>query len=188
MIPLADVIPSPTRPVVVLALIAAQGVLGASLVVGSGDAASAMPTGVGIVAAIANLLFLWLFGPTVEDRVGHLRFVVLFLVSGIAGGLAVAPAHLLSTPPAVAAGAAAAGIIGAHLTLYPRSRILVLVPTMSGADLVDVPAPFVAGFWLIAQIAGGASPWSLLAGCLAGAAALLVLRRRERLRVHWWGA
>ncbi len=133
---------------------------------------------VGTVAAgplAVGMLYLWLFGWTVEDRLGRGRFVALFLACG-ALAWSVASAD-------EAVDGAVAGILGAYFVLYPRSIVLMLVPMPP--LLVEVPAVVFLGLWFLFQILLG--PFApQLAGLAAGAALGVVLRRAERMRVEWW--
>lgn len=213
MIPLRDVIPSRTTPSVTLLLIAAQCLLFAiawlqprdvfiDLVARFGmtpssatvwTATTALFIHENLVHVGANALALWLFGPSVEDRLGHGRFLILFFTAGYAGALAEIWAAPGSALPVFGANGAVAGVIGAHLWLFPRSRLLVLIPV----DLVEVPAVAFAASWFVLQVigglgrlatlqAGGLVLWTAVGGCLAGLILARLLRRRERMAVEWW--
>ena len=178
MIPVRDVIPTRTTPIVTIALVIAHVLLIAYLALGE-------RTGAAMVYVALNALFLWLFGGTVEDRVGHMRFLVLCLLCSAAAAMVQArvPSPLL-VRLAVAAGATA-GVIGAYFVLYPRSRIVTLVPMLVTVQVVEVPAAYVAGFWFAIQLAV-AMTGAWIAGLATGMAAVVALRRKERLRVEWW--
>lgn len=178
MIPVRDVIPTRTRPAATLALVAGNMLLLSSLALGE-------RTGAAMVYVALNALALWLFGGTVEDRLGHIRFVVLCLACGAAAAIvqAGAPSPLL-VRLAGAAGATA-GAIGAYLVLYPRSRIVTLVPTPVSVHVVEVPVAYVAAVWFAIQLAVAmAGAW--IAALATGMAAVVALRRKDRLRVEWW--
>jgi membrane associated rhomboid family serine protease len=130
---------------------------------------------------IGNMLFLWVFGDNVEDAMGHLRFLVFYLLCGIAGGLA----HVLSMPdskiPLVGASGAIAGIVAAYLMLHPHVKIWCLV-------LLRIPlrlsAMWILGAWVVFQIINvvvGAqdetSWWAHVGGLAAGALLVVVMRR-----------
>ncbi|MCK5945135.1 MAG: rhomboid family intramembrane serine protease [Planctomycetes bacterium] len=140
---------------------------------------------------LGNMLFLWIFGDNVEDRFGRLPFLLFYLGSGVAASLA----HLLSAPdspvPTIGASGAIAGVMGAYLFLYPRARVLALVPL--GFLLIDVvlPAPFFLGYWFLLQLiqgsidsghGGGVAWWAHIGGFVIGAAVAGALRLAERLR------
>jgi membrane associated rhomboid family serine protease len=216
MIPISDVIPTRTTPWVTVLLVAAIGVVFAgefvlpeldprSLVFASGNPDAMirwrLPLLVfvhsGLVQAATNMLTLWLFGGAVEDRLGHGRFAGLFAAGLLAAVLGAQWAMPLMTPLIGAAGPIAA-IVAAYLVLWPRSRILVLIPLPLVFDVVEIPAAIVPAFWLLLQIAGGASGrtspalaaeqtlWAVLAGTLVGLIAARTLPRRERMTVAWW--
>jgi membrane associated rhomboid family serine protease len=163
MIPVTDVIPTRTPPVMTVTLIAA------SVLLFSGY----MMTGVTVLAV--NMLYLWLFGRTVEDRLGHVRFAGCYLLCAGAGWVTAHPAE------AIAAGVS--GVMGAYFALYPKSSLLVLVPLP--LMVIEVPAVVFLGLWALLQFAVSAV-WPELASFVAGAVVSIVLRRPERIRVEWW--
>jgi membrane associated rhomboid family serine protease len=165
MIPISDVIPTRTSPVLTIALIAASVLFASLLQVG------------GTVSLVASLAALWLFGWTLEDRLGHLRFGVLFC-------LCAAIAWMLGRPPAMVSGGVA-GVLGGYFVLYPRSLMLVAVPLPS--PLREVPAVTLLALWLLSQLLLGPFPFvPQLVGCFAGALLTVLLKRPERLEVDWW--
>jgi membrane associated rhomboid family serine protease len=131
-----------------------------------------------------NMVFLWLFGPTVEDRTGHGRFLAFYALSALATTLAHTATHASSLIPFVGTTGAVAGVIGAYLLLYHRSVFVMLVP-IPGLPLVDLPAIVIAGMWVVAQMLAG---WTTatVAGLAIGAAAIFLFRRPERMQVAWW--
>ena len=163
MIPVTDVIPTRTPPVMTVALIAA------SVLLSSGY----MMTGVTVLAV--NMLYLWLFGRTVEDRLGHLRFAACYL--------SCAAAVWVTTRPAEAIAAGVSGVLGAYFALYPKSSLLVLVPLP--LMVIEVPAVVFLGLWALLQLVVSAV-WPELASFVAGAVGSILLRRPERIRVEWW--
>jgi membrane associated rhomboid family serine protease len=98
-----------------------------------------------------NMLFLWIFGDNIEHRLGHGRFILFYLASGIAASLA----HILfnagSSIPAVGASGAISGVLGGYLLLYPKNRVYVL--TWGG--VMAVPAVFMLGLWILMQFISG---------------------------------
>ena len=140
---------------------------------------------------LGNMLFLWIFGDNVEDRFGRLPFLVFYLGCGVAASAA----HLLSAPespvPTIGASGAIAGVMGAYMFLYPRARVLALVPL--GFFLMDVvlPAPFFLGYWFVLQlvqgsiesgVGGGVAWWAHIGGFVVGAGVAGLLLLTERLR------
>lgn len=197
MIPLCDVIPTRTTPRATVAAVAALVV--ASLVTGLASPA-AIPflvhtTGLHLGT---NALLLWLLGPALEDRLGTGRWLVL-LAAGHAGSLA-ATAWMApqSVEPVVGATGAVAALTGAYVTAFRNSQVLVLLPVPLRWDVIEVPAVFFAGAWLMAQLLvapgnildvnarSGAIFASLPASLAAGAALWPVLAKAERRHPAWW--
>jgi len=218
MIPLRDVIPSRTTPYVTVTLILLNAIvflyelsLGSSLnqfIFSYGlvpaefswlTVFSSMFLHGGLLHVGGNMLYLWIFGDNVEDRVGHGRFVAFYLLCGIAAALAQTYTNGGSTVPMVGASGAVAGVMGAYFVLYPRSRIVTLVPIVIFIQIIEIPAIFFLGIWFLMQFVsgvgslatagqsiGGIAFWAHVAGFAAGAAGILVFRRPERQRVEWW--
>jgi membrane associated rhomboid family serine protease len=128
------------------------------------------------------MLFLWVFGDNVEDAMGHLPFLVFYLLCGIAGGLAHAILSPGSSLPLVGASGSIAGVIAAYLMLHPRVRVWVLVFRIVP---LRVPSWLVLGFWAVWQVVmvavateDGTAWWAHVGGMLAGAVLVLFMRRR----------
>jgi membrane associated rhomboid family serine protease len=145
-----------------LSSIACQGQPGVS-----GTPAAQPPTGVTVLTSMflhgsflhifGNMLFLAIFGPTVEDAMGRVRFVVFYLL----GGLVALGAQVLvgpnSTAPTLGASGAIAGVLGGYILLYPRARVLTLVFIIFFVTIVEVPALWLLGFWFLEQVYFGAA-------------------------------
>jgi membrane associated rhomboid family serine protease len=109
----------------------------------------------GIIHIAGNMLFLWIFGNNVEDALGRGRFLFFYLICGIAAALSqifVAAATGSVMVPLVGASGAIAGVLAAYLVLYPRARVLTLVPIFIFIRLIYVPAYFFIGFWFVVQL------------------------------------
>lgn len=98
-----------------------------------------------------NMLFLWIFGDNVEDRVGRTRYLIFYLLAGLAGTLAQFALMPGSTVPNVGASGAIAGVLGAYILMFPQKRVDVLL----GRSVVAMPAILVIGAWIAFQIVGG---------------------------------
>ena len=98
-----------------------------------------------------NMLFLWIFGDNVEDRLGHLKFLVFYLLAGIAATLAQYVVSPESGVPNVGASGAIAGVLGAYILMFPQARVNVLL----GRQIVAMPAFAVLGFWIVVQLISG---------------------------------
>jgi rhomboid family protein len=222
MIPLRDVIPSRTTPVVTIGLILANAaVLAYELTLGHRELqrflhdfglvpASAGPLTVltsmflhgGLLHFAGNMLYLWIFGDNVEDRMGHDRFLVFYLVCGATAAALQVLAAPHSRIPMVGASGAIAGVLGAYVVMFPQSRVLTLVPIVFFFGIVEIPALVLLGVWFLFQLllgigtlsatgsqdVGGVAFWAHTGGFVAGAALVSLFRRRERDRVEWWGA
>ncbi len=118
----------------------------------------------GILHLLGNMLYLWIFGDNVEDHLGHLRFLILYIVSGIFASLA----HILMTPdstlPMIGASGAIAGVLGAYMIEFPRSRILTLVFFGFFVRVTRIPAFFVLGFWFVLQLIYASTSWGASGG------------------------
>jgi membrane associated rhomboid family serine protease len=101
--------------------------------------------------------FLWIFGNNIEDRMGHLRFVIFYLGCGIAGGLAHIYVNPASNIPTIGASGAISGILGAYFLLYPFARILTAVPIFFFLYFIKLPAFFFLGLWFLIQFFSGTS-------------------------------
>ncbi|CAL9605228.1 rhomboid family intramembrane serine protease [Streptomyces levis] len=99
---------------------------------------------------LGNMLFLWIFGNNIEDRMGHLRFLLFYAVCGIAAAYAFALLNAGSGAPLIGASGAIAGVLGAYLVLYPKARVWVLVPFLVFLPL-RLPAWIVLGLWFVLQ-------------------------------------
>ena len=106
----------------------------------------------GLFHIIGNMLYLWVFGSNIEDRVGHLRFIFFYLICGVVAGIAHIASGPESTIPMVGASGAISGVLGAYLILFPRARILTLITLGFFIRLVEMPALIVLGFWIIVQL------------------------------------
>ena len=104
---------------------------------------------------IGNMLYLWIFGNNIEDVMGHTKFIIFYVTCGILAALSHAVINPSSTVPMVGASGAISGILGAYLLLYPRARVMVLIPLGFFMHTVYVPAAMVLGLWFIMQILSG---------------------------------
>jgi len=132
---------------------------------------------------VGNMWFLYIFGDNIEDRLGHLRYLVFYLLCGWASALVHLAFNWHSQVPTVGASGAIAGIMGAYFILYPRSRILTLIPIIIIPFFFEIPAAFFLGFWILFQVfsasiidphAGGIAWWAHIGGFLSGMAFLWV--------------
>lgn len=106
---------------------------------------------------IGNMLYLWIFGNNVEDAMGHVRFIIFYLVCGVLAFLAHALGDPSSQIPTVGASGAISGVLGAYLLLHPRARVLVAIPLGIIIHTVRLPAAIVLGFWFVLQLINSAT-------------------------------
>ena len=142
---------------------------------------------------IGNMLYLWIFGNNVEDAMGHGRFVVFYLVCGVAAVLAQALPAPDSTIPMIGASGAISGVLGAYLLLYPHARVLVLIPFGYFSRMVYLPAMVVLGFWFLLQFISilladpnqpGVAFGAHAGGFVAGMLLIPLFKRREIRLLH----
>ncbi len=211
MIPLRDVIPSRSIPYITITIIALNGLAWLFELSLPHEVLSNFLTIYGVVPAyfsaptlitsmflhgswshvLGNMWYLWIFGDNVEDRVGHGRFIVFYLLCGILAALGQIAVDPHSTLPTIGASGAIAGVMGAYFVLYPRSRVLTLIPWIF-IQIVEMPTVILLGFWFVMQLfsagaiavtsnsggGGGVAFAAHVAGFLVGMAGVLVFRKR----------
>jgi len=142
---------------------------------------------------IFNMLTLWIFGDNVEDYLGHFRYIVLYLISGVAAMAVHTLFNLYSTVPTVGASGAIAGVMGAYFLLYPRAKVLTIVPFFF-MWFMWLPAWVVLGYFFVGQFllgaatsisvrggtAGGVAVWAHVGGFLAGMGMIKLFPARVR--------
>jgi membrane associated rhomboid family serine protease len=138
---------------------------------------------------ILNMWTLWLFGPAVEDRLGHGRYLAFYLVCGIAAAVAHAVLNPTSTVPALGASGAIAGVLGAYTRFFPLSRVIVVVPILFIPLFFELHAFVFIGFWFLLQllqaatelltpsVTGGVAWWAHIGGFIVGLALAPWLRQ-----------
>lgn len=143
---------------------------------------------------IGNMWFLWIFGDNVEDAMGHVRFVLFYVLCGLgAAGLQIV-ADPGSTIPMVGASGAIGGVMGAYIVLYPRVHVHMLLLLGFYATTFAVPAVAMLGYWIVVQLIGGVGSigatgggvafWAHVGGFAAGALLVFLFRDGELLRRH----
>jgi membrane associated rhomboid family serine protease len=141
---------------------------------------------------IGNMLYLYIFGDNVEDRIGHGPYLFFYLLCGVGASVVQVLSSQLSTVPLIGASGAIAGVLGAYFLLYPRARILTLVPLFVFFPVIELSAFFFLGFWFIMQflqgslsagadVAGGVAWWAHAGGFLVGAALLPIFLLWKRM-------
>jgi membrane associated rhomboid family serine protease len=146
-----------------------------------------------------NMLYLWIFGNNVEDTLGHGRFLVFYLASGVAAAITQTLVSPTSAVPMIGASGAVSGVLGAYLIVFPHSRVLTLIMFGFFIRFIYVPAVIVLGFWIVVQFLNGLITWSAavagrdagagvawfahIGGFAAGLVLLFVLRPRRAARL-----
>jgi len=131
----------------------------------------------GFLHIIMNMWFLYIFGDNIEDRLGHIRYLIFYLVCGLAAGLIHLFTNWNSNIPTIGASGAISGVMGAYLLLYPRSKILTLVFIFFFIQFFEIPAFIFLGIWILLQLlsagftpsnVGGVAFWAHIGGFVAG--------------------
>ena len=218
MIPLRDIIPSRTTPYITVTIIGLNALAWLFELALPRDVLPVFLQVYGVVPAnfhastlvssmflhgswmhvVGNMWYLWIFGDNVEDRVGHGRFIVFYLLCGMAaayGQILIDPA---STLPTIGASGAIAGVMGAYFVLYPRSRVLTLIPLVIFWEIIELPAILLLGFWFLMQLfsagaiavtsttgGGGVAFAAHVAGFLVGVGAVFVFKKPQQPD-QWW--
>ncbi|HEX7185721.1 MAG TPA: rhomboid family intramembrane serine protease [Thermoanaerobaculia bacterium] len=233
MLPIRDINPSRTKPVVTILLIAANALmffyelsLGERLegflmaaaftparlfdggVVTAGEIPEGLSSGLlsmflhgGWGHFLGNMLFLWVFGDNVEDRLGHFRYLLFYLLAGYAATFAHAWFSPMSAVPAIGASGAISGVLGAYLFLHPMARIVTVIWFFIFIRFIEIPALVYLPIWFLIQFfsgvyalrtvddaAGGVAWFAHIGGFLAGPALLFLLgggRKRHRPQDLW---
>jgi hypothetical protein len=145
---------------------------------------------------LGNMLYLWIFGDNVEDVLGHARYLIFYLLCGIGAGMTHIITQSVSQVPTIGASGAIAGVMGAYFVLFPKARVVTLVPIFFFIQLIEIPAFFFLAFWLIMQLfsgtfsgssaySGGIAFWAHIGGFACGMLLLLFFRRRRRIRYSY---
>ena len=218
MFPVSDVIPSRTTPFVTVGLIALNALAFLYELQLSRPELQVFAQAFGVVPAyfawptvltsmflhagwmhvLGNMLYLWIFGDNVEDRLGHLGFLAFYLFCGGVAAIGQVMMNPLSVVPMIGASGAIAGVMGAYFVFYPQSRVLTAVFVVVFMDLVEIPAIFFLGIWFMMQLFsgvgslgshaadGGVAFWAHVGGFITGVVIGLIGRAREASRRSYW--
>lgn len=148
---------------------------------------------------ISNMWTLYIFGDNVEDRLGSVRYFLFYMASGIAAGLTHALFASTSSIPTVGASGAIAGVLGAYIVMFPRARVITLVPLFVLPWFVEIRAFFYLGLWFLSQLSsgllslgamgqfGGIAWWAHIGGFIFGLVlALPYIRRKKTAEARWY--
>jgi membrane associated rhomboid family serine protease len=145
---------------------------------------------------IGNMWFLYVFGSTVEDRLGHVRFLIFYLLAGAGASLIYYLIDIHSQIPEFGASGAIAGVMGAYIVLFPRARIFTMILIFIFPFFVELSAFFYIGYWFLIQLfagtisfaaqptQGGVAWWAHVGGFVAGIALLPLFRRHAHRKSY----
>lgn len=143
---------------------------------------------------IGNMLFLYIFGDNLEDQLGHIGFLLFYLICGVAAGYGQVLAGPYSTVPTVGASGAIAGVMGGYLVFFPRARVDLLLILFVFIKVITIPAWLLLGLWFALQIANGAASdasgggvayWAHAGGFVAGVLLILPAWLRRGGAAFW---
>jgi membrane associated rhomboid family serine protease len=218
MFPISDVIPSRTTPVVTVSLMVLNGIVFLYELQLTRPELQLFAQAFGVVPGyfswptlftsmflhegwlhlLGNMLYLWIFGDNVEDRLGHVGYLLFYLACGSAAALGQVAVSAGSMIPMIGASGAIAGVMGAYFVLYPHSRVLTVVFLLFFMDIIEIPAIFFLGIWFVkelfsgvgslgaASLSGGVAFWAHIVGFGVGALTGLFYRVREPRQNGYW--
>lgn len=143
----------------------------------------------GLFHLLSNMLYLWVFGDNIEDRLGHFRFLIFYVLCGLLANGAHYLTDIYSPIPLIGASGAVAGVLGAYFISYPHAKVTSLVFFLFFISVREIPAFYFLLFWIVIQIMNGVSSfgamgvavawWAHIGGFFAGILLMLLLRKRE---------
>ena len=158
----------------------------------------------GLLHIGSNMLYLWIFGDNIEDRLGHTKYAIFYLLCGVAATLAHAFANPASSLPAIGASGAIAGVLGGYLILYPHAQVTTIIPIFMFITVRRIPAIIVLGLWFVLQLfsgvgslgvrdaqdVGGVAWFAHIGGFVAGMLLVVLMGGKRRRAVEpelpWW--
>jgi len=155
----------------------------------------------GFLHFLGNMWFLYIFGDNVEDRFGHVKYLLFYIFCGVSATLVQFVLNPLSRIPMIGASGAISGVLGAYFVFYPSAGVLTLLPLGLFSRIVVLPAVLFLGLWFIFQFLsgtqslaiqavvgrdiGGVAYWAHIGGFLTGVVISLFSRRRRRIKTYW---
>ncbi|NLC76226.1 MAG: rhomboid family intramembrane serine protease [Clostridia bacterium] len=143
---------------------------------------------------LGNMLYLWVFGDNIEDRLGHLGYLIFYLLMGIAASLTHVWSDPTSTVPMIGASGAVAGVLGAYFITFPRARVVALVPVFFFLTFTEIKAVYFLFFWFLLQALSGLGSipgaqavawWAHIGGFIAGALVFFLFRPGTRNYIRY---
>lgn len=149
----------------------------------------------GLAHIAGNMLYLWIFGDNVEDRMGPIKYLCFYLIGGVAASVTHILTNSGSQIPTVGASGAIAAVLGAYLILFPQSKVVTFIPLGFFMRLTLVPASLVLGLWFVLQLfngvlslggpdVGGVAFWAHIGGFVAGVLMALLLGRGRKTQAE----
>ena len=150
----------------------------------------------GWLHVIGNMWYLWIFGDNIEDRLGHVRYLIFYLLCGIGAAVTHVTLNPHSTAPCVGASGAIAGVLGAYLICFPFARVVTLVPIFFYLTVIELPAIILLVFWFVLQFfsgtlssaeitqtgSGGVAWWAHVGGFIMGITLINLFPKRKGFR------
>ncbi len=151
----------------------------------------------GLLHIISNMLYLWVFGDNIEDRFGHFRYLVFYLLVATAGHIAHIASHPASDIPTIGASGAVAGVLGAYFLAFPKAKVLTLVPLFIFFTIIEVPALIFLFLWFVLQLINGLTIfgngsaqtvawWAHIGGFIGGALLFNVFKKNSQPNYNSW--
>ena len=142
----------------------------------------------GVVHLVGNMLYLWIFGDNIEDKLGHFKYLCFYILCGIIASLVHVLLNKDSDVPCIGASGAIAGVLGAYMITFPHARIVTIIPILFLWPIIELPAMVVLGFWFVLQFffgtasitssvsGGGVAWWAHIGGFVSGIFIFYALR------------
>jgi membrane associated rhomboid family serine protease len=151
----------------------------------------------GFIHLIGNMWFLWIFGDNIEDKLGHFKFLIFYVICGITASYVHVIFNSQSNTPCIGASGAIAGVLGAYMVTFPNARITTIVPLFIFLQ-IELPAIVVLGFWFVIQFFNGAASiyksggsvawWAHIGGFISGIIIFYIIRilfvRETKIRIY----
>jgi len=148
----------------------------------------------GFMHLLGNMLYMWIFADNIEDDLGHIKFLIFYLLSGIGAAMTQVLIDTNSQIPMVGASGAIGGVLGAYLINYPNAKVLVLIPFGFFSQLIKIKALYVLGLWFVLQFissGGGVAYAAHIGGFISGIILILFfnkkIKRKNKITKGPWG-
>jgi len=145
----------------------------------------------GFMHLIGNMLYMWIFADNIEDEIGPIRFLIFYLLAGMAAALTQVYLNTSSTIPMIGASGAIGGVLGAYIVNHPKAKVLVLIPFGFFSQIIKIPALYVLGFWFVLQFinsslssstGGGVAYGAHIGGFIFGVVAILFFNKKSTVQ------